>query len=68
MNGSRSPRDRVENAVIIIVTGVWAISFLLDPFIDGYSPRPEVAFAMTGIIGALWGSRIFRKAKNGNGR
>ena len=66
MAGSR-PRDREENAVIIIVTAVWAITFLLDPFVAGFSPRPEVAFAMTGIIGALWGARIFRKSSNGNG-
>lgn len=58
-------REQVENWVIITVMAVWAFSFILDPFVPGYTPRPEVGFAMGGIIGALWGSRVIRRTRNG---
>lgn len=60
-DGPSRKRDLVENLVIVVVTLVWAVTFLLDPFVPGFTPRPEVAFIMTAIVGALWGAKAFRR-------
>lgn len=60
-------RGAVENTVIIVVTLVWAITFLLDPFVPSFTPRPEVAFIMTAIVGALWGAKAFKRNGGSDG-
>lgn len=61
-------RDKVEVFVIIVVSLVWAITYGAAVFIRDFQPRPEVAFIMSGVIGAIWGARVFRRSRNGNGR
>lgn len=60
-SSSKKNRDVIENTVIIVVTFVWAVTFLLDPFLDRFTPRPEVGFIMAAIVGALWGIKVFRR-------
>lgn len=51
----------VQNAVVILVSVVWALSFLAPIFKPGYKPRSEVNFAFAGIVGGSLGYRILTK-------
>jgi hypothetical protein len=57
----RRRRELVEDAIMAVVAGVWAVSFLLDPLLDSYSPRPELGFALTAVLGLMAGRRLLRK-------
>jgi hypothetical protein len=56
-----SRRELIEDLIMALVGIVWAISFLLDPWLENYSPRPEIGFALTAVIGLMAGRRILRK-------
>lgn len=58
---------RVSNAIAIVVTVVWAASFLADAFIESYDPPPSVHTIMMLVGGAAFADGIFRN-RNGNGR
>lgn len=54
-------RDLIEDIIMALVAGVWAVSFLLDPLLQAYEPRPELGFALTAVLGLMAGRRILRK-------
>lgn len=57
---------KVSNAIAVIITIVWAASFMADIAIDEYSPSPFVHMIMMGLAGATFGQG-FIKSVNGDG-
>lgn len=58
---------RVSNAIAVVVTFVWAASFLADAFIESYDPPPSVHTLMMLVAGAAFADGIMRARRNGNG-
>jgi hypothetical protein len=44
--------------VALIVTIVWAASFVADIFISSYDPSPFIHLAMMTIVGAIFGKNF----------
>jgi hypothetical protein len=44
--------DRIRTLVIIVVTTVWALSFLASFVVSGYTPPPEINSIFMGTVGA----------------
>jgi len=65
-NGNgRMPINRtVANAIAIVITAVWAASFIADIFIKDYDPSPFVHFIMLGVAGAIFGHSFFKSGEN----
>lgn len=57
---------RITNAIAIVITLVWAASFLADIFIPRYDVSPFVHMIMMGLAGAIFG-KSFISGSNGNG-
>lgn len=52
----QSPFDkRLINAIAILVSTVWALSFVADIFLKGYDPSPFVHLSMMTVVGAAVG-------------
>jgi hypothetical protein len=58
--------NRIVNGIAILVSLVWAISFVADILIAGYDPSPFIHLAMMTIVGAAVGRGFIRNG-NGNG-
>lgn len=54
-------RRKIENIVILVITLVWAISFIADIVVEKYTPSPFLHMIMMGIVGALFGKRVLGK-------
>ena len=57
---------RIVNGIAILVSLVWAISFVADILITGYDPSPFIHLAMMTVVGAAVGHGFIRSG-NGNG-
>lgn len=58
---------RLVNAIGIVVTTVWALSFLADVVMKDYDPSPYVHFAMMVIVGSAFGTKFLQgRGENGN--
>lgn len=53
----------VQNAVVLIVSLVWAAAFLAPIFVPTYKPRAEINFAFAAIVGGSLGYRILTKER-----
>ncbi|GAA2554872.1 hypothetical protein GCM10010423_65060 [Streptomyces levis] len=47
-------RDKIMNAVLVVVTLVWALNFAADVFVSEYKPAPEINAIFMGIVGAIF--------------
>lgn len=48
------------NGLAVLVSGVWATSFIADAVIKDYSPDPLVHGAFLIVLGAVFGVRIVK--------
>lgn len=51
----------------IVVTVIWAASFIADILVKDYDPSPFVHLAMMTVVGALFGRQFVKGNGNGNG-
>lgn len=52
----------VVNAVAIVVTIVWGISFVADILIPDYIPPTNVHMALMVVLGGVFGSQFIKRA------
>lgn len=57
---------KLVNALAIVITVVWAVSFILDATIVRYDPPESVHALMLIVAGAAFTGTII-KTRNGNG-
>ena len=55
----------VINGIAIVVTLVWAASFVADVTVEGYNPPGQIHMVMLGIVGSIFGFQIVHR--NGDG-
>jgi hypothetical protein len=55
--------NNVANAIAIVITLVWAASFIADIFVVNYDPSPFVHFIMLGVAGAIFGHSFFKQGE-----
>lgn len=55
----------VSTAIAIVVTIVWAASFLADIVVKDYDPNPLVHFVMLAVVGAAFGHSVLKNGKGG---
>jgi hypothetical protein len=55
---------KISNVIAIVVTTVWACSFLADIVFKEYQPSAFVHLAMMAVVGAAFGHSFIAK-KNG---
>lgn len=62
-NGNRPYKlsQSVVNAVAVVVTVVWGISFVADILIPAYTPPTNVHMALMVVLGGVFGSQFIRK-------
>lgn len=51
--------------MVVVVTGLWATSFLVDIFRTDYSPPPSVQSAFLAVLGVAFGTGLIKGAGNG---
>lgn len=49
---------RLSTWIALVVTTVWALSFVADIFITGYDPSPFIHLAMMTVVGAIFGKNF----------
>lgn len=52
---------KVVNGIAIVVTMVWAASFIADIFLVKYNPPSQIHAAMLIVVGSLFGFQITSK-------
>lgn len=62
---------RIVNAIAIVVTTVWALSFVADVLLPQYNPNPYIGLIMMSVVGAIFGKGVVDRWKgktpnNGN--
>ena len=57
---------RVVNGIAIIVTLVWAVSYLSDIIVAGYSPSPFLHAALVLVMTAAFGLKALKKKNGGD--
>lgn len=58
---ARTDNDRIAFGIAVVITGAWAISFLVDIVIKDYDPNPTVHGLMMLVAGAVFGEGMFRR-------
>jgi uncharacterized membrane protein len=53
----------LSNVIAVVVTVVWTASFLADIFMEEYDPSPFVHLAMMAVVGAAFGTSMFKKSQ-----
>jgi len=48
------PSERVRNAIIAVVTTVWAVNFAAGLVVEGYSPDQAINAIFMAIVGGLF--------------
>jgi hypothetical protein len=56
--------NRIAQILASVITGAWAISFIVDIVIKEYDPSPSVHALMMIVAGAVFGEGLIRK-RNG---
>ena len=51
---------KLASAIAVVVTAVWTVSFVADILIKNYDPSPFVHLAMMAVVGAAFGSSVFK--------
>jgi hypothetical protein len=46
---------KIVNGIAILVSFVWAVSFIFDIVLPGYDPSPFIHLAMMTVVGAAVG-------------
>lgn len=64
---SDQQNQATRRVIMLVVTGVWAASFIADIAITDYHPSPYIHAAMMAIIGALFGREMLGKTGRRNG-
>jgi hypothetical protein len=49
---------RLVRLIVLVVSGIWAISILADLVFPAYDPPPSVHVAMMAVVGAATGQYI----------
>ena len=65
-NGRPPLSPIVSTAIALVVTIVWAASFLADIVVKDYDPNPLVHFIMLAVVGAAFGHSVLRNGKGGS--
>lgn len=55
---SSEHNQQTRRIVMLVVTSVWAASFVADIAMAEYSPSPYIHAAMMAILGALFGREV----------
>lgn len=55
---------KVSNAIAIVVTIVWATSFLLDIFLSSYDPPASIGGIMMIVVGAAFAGNVLTRGKS----
>lgn len=64
-----SSNNKVATGLAIVITIVWAISFIVDVLVKGYDPPASVHALMMMVAGAVFGEGLLKTRKgNGAGR
>lgn len=58
--------ERLSGAIAIVITIVWATSFIVGILNPGYNPPPTLGPLMMLVAGGLFGKAVLGK-KNGKG-
>ncbi len=53
--------NRTINGIAIVVTAVWAVSFIADIALSSYEPSPYLHVIMMMVAGAAFGTNIVRR-------
>jgi hypothetical protein len=53
--------QQVVNAVAIVVTAVWGVSFIADILVPDYTPPTNVHMALMVVLGGVFGSQFVRR-------
>jgi hypothetical protein len=59
---------RLVRLVVVVVTCVWAVSFIADIVLDAYEPSPFIHGAMMLIVGGATGRYIVLRNGSRDGR
>lgn len=51
----------IANLVAVVVTAVWAVSFLADILVKTYTPPPSIHTALMIVLGGLFGTQLINK-------
>ena len=51
---------KLSNAIAIVVTVVWTVSFVADIVLKSYDPSPFIHLAMMAVVGAAFGSSVLK--------
>lgn len=54
----------VINGIAIVVTIVWAASFVADVSLGRYNPPGQIHMVMLGIVGSIFGFQIVHRNTN----
>lgn len=54
--------QKLSTIIALVVTTVWALSFIADIFVPGYNPSPFVHLAMMTVVGAIFGRNFLVNA------
>lgn len=56
-------RDKLTTGIGVVVTAVWAASFICDIVMSAYDPSPYIHLTMMAIVGSLFGKAAFDKSQ-----
>lgn len=61
------PSERVRNAIIAVVTTVWAVNFAAGLFSPDYRPDPTIHAVFMSIVGGLLAIGARQESNRGGG-
>lgn len=59
-NGTGTVNARVRTAIALVITAVWAGSFVADIVVPDYTPSPFLHMIMIGLAAAVFGSNFVK--------
>lgn len=64
MSSTPSPfSSRLVNAIAILISVVWTVSFIADIVVADYDPSPFVHLAMMAVVGAAFGHTLITRGE-----
>lgn len=57
---------KTTNIIALVVTGVWALSFIADIILTSYEPSPYLHAIMMTVAGAAFGGSLLKKTSTTN--
>lgn len=55
--------SKVANFLVLVVTIVWAASFIADISLVDYNPPTQIHTVMLSIVGSIFGFQIINRSK-----